>query len=261
MLQLKRSLNTASLRLPLKAALAATAELPFEAVEIDGRSELPADLSKTGIRQIQKLLEDYRLRLAALTFQTRRPLGDLTDLQQRIDAVKNALRLAYQLGTSTVVCDIGPIPAVEQGVDRDRWRDVLNDLGRTSQREGAFLAARTGTASPDALADFKAELEPGCLLIDLDPARLLLHEHEVETALTRLSDDVIHLHAIDAVRDFAARRAVEVEMGRGSVDWASVFAHLEQANFAGYVTVGRQQSTQPIVEAQQAAEYLQNLFV
>jgi sugar phosphate isomerase/epimerase len=260
LLQLKLSINTACLRQPLITAFTIAADLGAEAVEIDARQELPSEISRTAVRHIQKYLSDYRLKIACLTFQTRHSLVELKNLEQRLDAIKNTLRTAYELGTNAVVCDIGRIPEPTQEKERVRLRDILNEIGRFSHKEGAFLAARTGQATADELADMITELEPGSIMIDLDPGNIILHEHEVKPALERLTADTLHLHARDAVRDFAIRKGVEVELGRGSVDWPEVLARLEQFNFSGYATVGRSDSPNPVLECQQAAEYLKNLF-
>lgn len=260
MLQLKLSVQLACLRLPLKSALPVAAELGAMAVEIDARQELPLPVSRTAIRQLLKWLEDYRLRLACLTFQTRHGLGDSPNLERRVEAIKEHLRLAYQLGCSCVVCDIGEVPSTEQTERRNIWLEVINDIGRSAHKEGAFLAARTGTAAPAELASLLRDANPGSLMVDLDPGNLILHGHPWDTAAQQLGAYTIHLHARDAVRDFSARRAIDVEVGRGSVDWAAVLAGLEQHGFNGYTTVGREGSPNPKLECQQAAEYLRNLF-
>ncbi len=260
MLQLKLSVQLACLGLPLKSALPLAAELGANAVEIDVRKELPLPVSRTAVRQLLKWLDDYRLRIACLTFQTRHGLGDPMYLERRIEAIKENLRLAYQLGCSALVCDLGEIPKPDEVERRSVWLDVINELGRFAQKEGAFLTARTGAAESRELAELLRDAHPGSLMVDLDPGNLILHGHPWDTAAQDLGAYTIHLHARDAVRDFSARRAIEVEVGRGSVDWAAVLAGLEQHGFNGYTTIGRMEALNPKLEYQQAAEYLQNLF-
>jgi len=246
--------------MPLKSALEVAAELGVEAVEIDARHELPAPVSRTAVRQLLKWLDDYRLKVACLTFQIRHGLGDATHLDRRIAAIKDNMRLAYQLGCNSLICDIGEIPPPEQTTLRDQWVDVVNDIGRYGQREGAFLAAKTGIASPAMLAQFIQDCDTGSLMVDLDPGNLLLHGHSLEGVVPALGANILQLHVRDAVRDFAARRAIEVEVGRGSVDWSAILSGLEQHAFQGYATIARQESKQPQLDYRQACEYLQNLF-
>ncbi len=260
LLKLKLSVQLAALGLPLKSALPVAAELGACGVEIDVRQELPQPVSRTAVRQLLKLLGDHRLRIACLTFQTRNGLGDSTNLERRIEAIKENLRLAYQLGCSSLICDLGDIPPPEQVERRSLWLDVINELGRFGQKEGAFLTARTGAAAPTVLAELLRDAQPGTLMVGLDPGNLVLHGHAWDQAAKELGAYTVHLHARDAVRDFSARRAIEVEVGRGSIDWAAVLGGLEQHGFNGYTTVGRMGSSNPKLECQQAAEYLQNLF-
>jgi sugar phosphate isomerase/epimerase len=260
LLHLKLSVQLSTLGLPLKSALPVAAELGASAVEIDARQELPLPVSRTAVRQLLKWLDDYRLRISCLTFQIRHGLGDSANLERRVEAIKENLRLAYQLGCSSLVCDVGEIPPPEQAENRSVWLEVANELGRFAHKEGAFLTARTGVSAPKVLAEFLREANPGSLMVDLDPGNLILHGHAWDTATTELGAFIAHLHARDAVRDFSARRAVEVEVGRGSVDWAAILAGLEQHGFNGYTTIGRVGASNPKLEYQQAAEYLQNLF-
>ena len=86
-------------------------ELGAEAVEIDLRNELkPEDLSRTGVRQLRKMLDDLNLRISVGTFRTRRGYHVIDDLEARIDATKRALLAAYELGTYVVVNHVGQVP-------------------------------------------------------------------------------------------------------------------------------------------------------
>src|SRR5262245_44954517 len=130
--------------LQLKQGLLTAREMGAEAVEIDARHELrPEELSQTGVRQIRKLLDDLNLRVSCLGFRTRRGYHVADDLEARIDATKRALRLAYDLGTNVVVNHIGRVPADDEVAKLGTMVQALADLGRYSQRVGAFLAAET----------------------------------------------------------------------------------------------------------------------
>ena len=66
--------------------------------------------------------------------------------------------------------------------------------------------------------------------------------------------------AKDAVRDLAAGRGLEVQLGRGSVDWPEMFSVLEENHYQGYIAIDRQYSDNFEVEACQSLEYLDRLF-
>ena len=111
MLKLKKSIRLESLRLPFKKALLTAANLGADGIEINGRTEIrSADMSRTAIRHLKKLLADLNLQVSAIHFPTRRGFGISDDLDRRIDATKSAMTLAYELGCNLVVNRIGRIP-------------------------------------------------------------------------------------------------------------------------------------------------------
>jgi len=104
MLELKTAIRLESLRQPFKKALITAANLGADGVEINGRTELrPADMSRTAVRHLQKMLSDLNLKVSAIHFPTRRGYGVAEDLDRRIDATKSAMTMAYELGCNVVV--------------------------------------------------------------------------------------------------------------------------------------------------------------
>ena len=95
MLDIKVGIHLASLRLPLLKGLAVAARLGAQAVEIDARGELrPAELTQTALRQMRKTLNDFQLRVCAVSYRTRRGYGVLDDLDARVAGTKEAMRMA-----------------------------------------------------------------------------------------------------------------------------------------------------------------------
>jgi sugar phosphate isomerase/epimerase len=70
----------------------------------------------------------------------------------------------------------------------------------------------------------------------------------------------MHVHARDGVRDFARGRGVEVPLGRGTADFPALLGALEEYNYRGYVTIERENTTDPVTEAANAVKYLKSLF-
>ena len=99
---------------PLRKKLETAARMGAQAVELDARNDVRASvLTETGIRQLNKMLGDYNLRVAALRFQTRRGYDNPSDLERRIEATKATMKLAYQLGCNVVINNIGHVPETE----------------------------------------------------------------------------------------------------------------------------------------------------
>jgi sugar phosphate isomerase/epimerase len=260
MLQLKLGVELASLRLPLKKALLTARELAVEAVEIDARNELkPDDLSRTGVRQIRKVLDDLNLRVSAVAFRTRRGYDVVEDLEARIDATKRTLRLAYELGTNVVVNHIGRVPAESDTLATSTMVQALADLGSYGQKVGATLAAETGTESGEDLARLIARLPPGSIGVDFNPASLIVHGHSPRAAAMALAPHVLHVHATDATRDLALGRGIEVALGQGNAEFPEILALLEEQQYRGYITVARHDSNDPVADVRQALQFLRNL--
>ncbi len=144
------------------------------AVEIDARGEIkPQELSATGRRQLRKTVEDLGLRVAALGFRTRSGYNVAENLDRRVAATKEVLRLAHDLGASIVVNPVGRVP---DDAGDPAWQmlvEVLSDLGAAGDRTGAFLAAETGSEDGATLRRLLDALPPGALGVALNPGSLI----------------------------------------------------------------------------------------
>lgn len=260
MLQIQVGVELASLRLPFKKALLTARELGAQGVEIDARHELrPEDLSHTGLRQVRNMLDDLNLRVAAVSFRTRRGYHVLDDLEERLDATKRAMCLASELGAAAVVNHVGRVPPESDAVATSTLVQALADLGRYGQRVGALLAAETGTESGEELARLIARLPPGSIGVDFNPANLIVNGHSTRDAVRALVPHVLHVHAADATRDLAVGRGFEVALGQGSAEFPELLAVLEERQYRGYITVARHNADDPIAGVRQAIEFLHNL--
>ncbi len=261
MLQLKIGIPLSSLRLPFRQALAKAAALGAEAVEIDaGREINPQELTQTGLREIRKMLDDRRLRVCAVRFQTRYGYNVRDGLDRRVEGTKQAMSVAFKLGASVVVNYVGRVSESEEDPDWTLLIETLSDLGRHGQHVGATLAARTGAERGEDLARLIESLPAGSLGVDFDPATLIINGHSPHQALTALAPYVLHVHARDAVRDIAQGRGIETPLGEGTVDFPELLGLLENHQYRGYLTVENQTAGNPDLEIAAAVKYLRNLF-
>lgn len=262
---LRIGLQVAGLRQPLSQALLTAARLGAGAVEIDARNELrPAEMTGTGVRQLRKMLDDLNLRVAAVAFPTHRGYDTVADLDRRIAATKDAMRLAYALGAPVVVNNVGriPPPPAEGESERPEWTTLLEalaDLGRFGQHVGALLAAATGGESGADLSRLLAALPPGAIGIDLNPGRLVASEFSPLEVVAAVGTSILHVHATDGVRNQSQRGGVEVQLGRGSVDYPALLGALEEHGYRGWHTIERRHAADPEREFEQAISYLRRL--
>lgn len=264
LLQIKVGVQLSSLKQPFKKALETAARIGADAVEIDARNHIkPSEMTRTAVRHLHKKLADLNLKVSAVTFQTRRAYTDMDGIEQRVDATKAAMKMAYDLGCNVVVNQIGKIPkrpeADEESIERDLLMATLSELGKESQRVGAFLAARTGTEDGATMLALIDDLPTGSLVVDFDPGNLIINGFSAAEAAKSLGSFVQHVHARDGVQDLAQGRGIEVPLGRGSADFPNLLGLLEEHQYRGYLTVQRDQADDPVLEVGNAIEFLKNI--
>ena len=253
-------IQLASLRQSFKKALHTCAELGAGSVEIDARNQVdPRDFPRTAIRQLRKMLDDLNLRVAAVSFQTRRGYEVAADLQPRIEATKRAMQFAFDLGANVVINHVGRIPTEAEGDDWDRLRESLYELGRHGQHCGATLLAETGSEDPATLKQLLDSLPTGTLGVNLDPGNLIINGFSVADSIRALGSQIMHVHAKDGVRDLAQGRGIEVPLGRGIAEFPEILALLEEFAYRGQFTIERENAHDPVGEISDAVQYLASM--
>jgi sugar phosphate isomerase/epimerase len=256
----KIGIQTRSLRQPLRQAISTAARLGAEGVEIDARTELPpSELSRTGLREFHKLLDDLNLRVSAVAFPTRRGYDVPDDLERRVAATQAAMRFAADLGAEVVINRVGRVPESQDDPRFTRFVEALTAIGTLGDRVGARLAAQTMDQSPESLAKLLAQLPEHAVGVDFHPAGLIMGGHSPSEAVELLGQYVLHVHASDAVRDVVGRGAAEVELGRGTADLPELLGRLAEFNYRGWVTIERRDAADPIAEIGNAVAYLRSL--
>src|SRR5262245_10297962 len=211
------------------------------------------------MRQFRKLLEDLNLRVSAVAFPTRRGYDEPEDLERRVLATQAAMRFAYDLGCNVVINRVGHLPPQADDPRFGRLVEALTALGAYGERVGARLAAQTGSEKPNELARLIAALPDEAMGVDLYPSGLILNGYSPREAVDELGPHIIHVHACDAVRDAAARREFEVELGRGTADFPELLGRLAEFDYHGWVTIERRDSPDPIGDIENAVAYLRSL--
>jgi len=244
----------------LRTALRRAHDLGIRGVELDARGGLhPEEMSRTGIRQIRKWLDDAGVEVAAIAFRTRGGYADADRLEGRIAATKQALELAHALGAGLVLNHVGEIPPESES---PRWRllvDVLADIGSWGHQAGARLCAEAGRAAPADLVRLVAALPEGALACDLVTGAVVVHGHDPVAAVTDLAGHIGMIHLTDAVAGAFAGRGRAVELGTGQVDAAAVLAALEERGERGWIGLEPVEDRTAMAELRAALDYLRAL--
>ncbi len=244
----------------MRQALTTAARLGAAGVEFDARNELrPGEISQTGLRELQKLLDDRNLRVSAIAYPTRRGFDVADDLDRRVAGTREALRFAANFRCEVVIIRVGRVPPESDMPAFNRQVEALTALGVFGERLGVRLAIQTADASPPELLRLIHALPSESTGIDLHPTGLIIAGHTPQEAVEILGPHVLHVHACDAVRDIATRSAVEVELGRGAADFPNLLGHLTEFDYRGWVTIERRDSANSIAEIENAVEFLRSL--
>jgi sugar phosphate isomerase/epimerase len=232
------------------------AQIGCDGVQIDAREELrPRELSDTGIRQLRKMLDDLNLRVGSIAFASRHGYADPQNLERRLEATVDAMRLAGRLGARVLVFTLGQLPLPEAG-NRSTLVEALTSLTGQASRLGVELAAQCPEAGPEEVAALIDQLPAGLMGVDLNPGDLIRAGRQPQAWVESLGPHIAHVFANDAVRGFGGAAALEVELGRGSADMSALLGALEEFDYRGWVTVERRNSAQVVGECANAVAYL-----
>jgi sugar phosphate isomerase/epimerase len=150
--------------------------------------------------------------------------------------------LSYALGAGRVVLEAGRAPRAEQMTSPRAalLTESLTALSQHGDRIGVLLALETGLESGKELRAYLDRFDSGSLGVNLDPANLLMHGHDVLDAVRALHGKIYHSHARDARSARVSRTAQEVPLGHGDIDWMSYLATLEEVEYRGWLTIERE---------------------
>jgi sugar phosphate isomerase/epimerase len=232
------SVSASGLSRHFRDSLKIAHDLGVDGIEVDARYGLsPDEVSRSGLRQIRKWLEDYGLRVSAVNFPTRRGYGDSDALEARVTATKSAMQLAYDLGARLLTLHVGEIPLSD---DEPEWKlllEVLADLGAWGDRVGTTIAVEAGRADPEDLLRLFTALPQGAVSCDLSTGLLVVHRHDPVEAIQLLGQHVVYVHATDAIAGLIAGRGRAVVLGTGQVDFPAVLGSLEEQAYHGWLSL------------------------
>ncbi|MCS6864007.1 MAG: sugar phosphate isomerase/epimerase family protein [Gemmataceae bacterium] len=254
---LKIGIVLESTGLPLRQALIAAADAGAQGVEFDAVGDVSPDaLSATGRRELRTRLRSLELDVAALNVPVRRGLDVAADLQPRIERIRKAMQLAYDLGARQVVVPCPKIPDDESQPRALLMREALEDLGRYGDRIGCVVALEIGYDPATRVKAYLERFDTGSLKTTFDPANFLLHGHDPLAHLAPLAGWIAHVHARDARAAGVSRGVQEVALGAGDVDWMAFTATLQVITFDGFLTVKREQGDNKLADVTNGVAFL-----
>ncbi len=248
-----------SLGLPVRRGFAEARRLGLAGVQMDAAGEMaPERLTDTGKREIRHLLRSHGLELTALGCPLRHGLDESTNLQQRMDRVRQVMALSFDLGARVVVVQAGHVAEDTAEPRTALLRESLLALGQFGDRTGTTLALETGLESGATLKTFLDTLDTGGLGVNYDPGNLLVNGFDPVESLTALKGRITHVHAKDA-RRVNISRTVEVPVGHGDIDWMQVLGMLAGFDYRGWVVIRCESGQDRLADVAASATFLRRL--
>lgn len=253
--QLGIVLETAGL--PVRPALAAASKLGVAGVQVDAVGDLAPDrLTATGRRDFRNLLTTYNLELSAIHCPLRKGL-DAADFQsERIEHVRKAMQLAFDLGPRVVVVPLPKLPTEPTDKRAVTLGETLRDLGGHGDRIGVRLALEAGFDAADKTRDYLAGFDSGSLGVNFDPANFLFHGHDPVASAAAFAGTVVHTHARDGRSATLSGGPKEVPVGAGEIEWMVYVATLEAIEYRGYLAVDRESGESRFADVAAGVKFL-----
>jgi sugar phosphate isomerase/epimerase len=135
----------------------------------------------------------------------------------------------------------------------------LTELGNYGERVGSTLALEMGQETPADWAAYMQGFTSGGLGICLDPANLVGLRYDPAAAVTTLHQWLRYVYARDGVPGRPGSGVNEVPLGHGDVDWMALLGALTEVGHAGWLTIQRALTRDPLGEARGAISFLRRL--
>jgi L-ribulose-5-phosphate 3-epimerase len=243
--------------LPVRKAVAEAAKMGAAGVQVDFGGDLDSDrLGETGRGDFKNLLRSFSQELAALNVPLRHGLDVAANQQQRLDHIKKAMQLAFELGARKVVLPCPKLPDEPETPRAVTMRESLLALAHFGDRIGTVLALEIGIDAADAIKVYLSTFDTGSLKVTYDPANLLMHGHDPLANLAPLQGWIAHVHARDARSAGVSRGLQEVPVGAGDIDWLAFTATLQVIAFDGFLTVEREQGQNKLADVAAGVKFL-----
>jgi sugar phosphate isomerase/epimerase len=248
--------------LSFRQGLPAAAKMGAAGLQVDAAGELAPDrLTETARRELKNLLRTYAQELTALNCPLRRGLDVAENQQPRLEYIRRAMALAFELGPRTVVAPLPKLPADSEPERARLLREALLDLGRHGDRVGTVLALEVGMDPPEAVGAYLDTFDVGSLKVNYDPANLLVNGFDPIRGIIPLHRRIAHTHARDARKSTVSRGAQETALGAGDIDWLIYIASLTATEYRGWLTIERETGTDRLKDVERGVAFLKRMLV
>ena len=172
-------------------------------------------------------------------------------------AFAQAARITAELGSKYIMMHVGFLDHTDHAYAK-KFYDRVRSLGDSAGEAGVSLLMETGQETAEDLQRFVETLNHPSVLLNFDPANLILYnKDEPISAVRRLAPWIRHIHIKDAVRTTAPGTwGSEVTWGEGQVNAFAFLSALREVGYEGAVAVEREAGEQRVKDIATAVRRL-----
>jgi sugar phosphate isomerase/epimerase len=176
--------------------------------------------------------------------------------EQNLENVRATVEIAKQLGLKLVTFHAGFVPHDPADPGFTKMVGRLKALAEMFAAADMLLGLETGQETADGLAALLEVLDQPNVIVNFDPANMLLYGkgNPIE-ALRVLAPWIRQVHVKDAKQTaIPGTWGEEVAVGTGQVDWPAFFATLAEIGFTGDIVIEREAGDQRVADISTARE-------
>jgi sugar phosphate isomerase/epimerase len=180
----------------------------------------------------------------------------------RWTAALRARDATQRLGASLLTMHVGCVPDDRQSPDYATLLQRVRQVADALAERQIDLGVETGTEPAGRLARFLADLDCRNVMINFDPANMILYGTDDPTsAINTLQAHIRHVHMKDAVWSALPGQewGREVRLGDGDVDVPRVVSKLRAVGYQGPLLVEGESGPDRVRDMQDALELLDSL--
>jgi len=163
------------------------------------------------------------------------------------EAFAKAAKITAELGSESIMMHVGFLDHTDHAYAK-KFYDRVRQLGDDAGEAGVSLLMETGQETAEELQRFVETLDHPNVLLNFDPANLILYnKDEPLSALRRLAPWIRHIHIKDAVRTAVnGTWGSEVVWGEGQVNAFAFLNTLAEVGYEGAIAIEREAGEQRV---------------
>lgn len=258
--QFRLALATYGLQQPINATFKSASEIGVSGLQFDLRHEVSVDqMTATGRRDLLHIVSEHGLTIASSVLPLNHPLYEPTRIDERVTAIRDAMKFAFSIHANTLCLRVGRIPEDSESKDRKLLTEVLCDLARYSNHIGTMLAITPTNDSAEAIVSLLNEVKTGPIGVDFDPAHFAMTGRPVADSLRQLHEWVRHVQLRDGIPGIDGGQ--EAAMGNGNVDWVEILALLGEMGYQGWLTAIRSQGNDRLRDVTRGIKMIKRILM